>query len=660
MTAAPSRDRGNTFAAPGRLAGDLRGSDLLPATERHAVGLSGALGLALVTGAVALAQAGSPVSAAVALGGGVLVLARAYARQRAESAQLAGLLAGQTRVLEMVTMGRSLGEVLDALCRLVESQEPGLICSVLLLEGDRLRDGAGPSLPATYRRAIDGLVIGPEVGSCGAAAYHRRPVVARDISADPLWKDFRELAAHHGLLACWSAPILTPGAECLGTFAMYYREHRRPGIREWRLLETATHVARVAINRARTEEALTASRRRLEEESEVASALVRVGQGLISSLDKPGILERLCQLTTELIGCDCSLTILHDPQDDVFVPHTAHGYPPAAWASLRLARYPAAGVAPMLERLQTVPAVQFLASESNDVTMRLLRKYGVTACLVVPLRHGGETLGLLSAGFRTRLEGFTQVQERVAFGIAQFASLAFENARLVEELETATRAKLEFISTISHELRTPLGVMLGYAEMLGDESEVSQRATLLARIRRTGVELLDLIDATLNLNRLEAVALHDFFTDLAADFAALPRPAGVELRWTASDDDVSLVTDRRKLRMILKNLVGNALKFTPDGTVTVRYLTDPAACTFEVRDTGVGIAAEHLPVIFDMFRQADGTDRRSFSGVGLGLYIVRRLVLQLGGDVRVTSAPGRGSTFTVTLPRTRTEARLSA
>jgi signal transduction histidine kinase len=646
----------------------VRAADLLPAAQRHAVGLSVALGLALVSGAVALALAGSPVSSAVALGAGVFVVSRAYARRRAESAQLAELLAGQTRILEMVTMGASLGEVLDALCRLVESQEPGLICSVLLLKGDRLRDGAGPSLPAHYRRAIDGIAIGPQVGSCGTAAYHRRPVVVRDIAADPLWKDFRDLAVHHGLLACWSAPILTPGAECLGTFAMYYREHRRPRIREWRLLETATHMARVAIIRARTEQALAASRRQLEEESEVASALVRVGQGLISSLDKPGILERLCQLTNELLGCDCSLTILHDPQDDVYVPHTAHGYPPDVWAALRRTRYPIDDVAPTLARLQTVPVVQIAAGDSSEPAAGLLRKYGLTACLVVPLRHGGETLGLLSAAFRSRLECFTPVQERVAFGIAQFASLAFENARLVEELETATRLKLEFISTISHELRTPLGVMLGYAEMLGDESEASQRTTLLARIRRTGVELLDLIDATLNLNRLEAgqdpprfepVALRDFFTDLAADFAALARPTGVELRWPAGDD-VSFVTDRRKLRMVLKNLVGNALKFTPEGAVTVRYLAEPSACTFEVKDTGVGIAAEHLPVIFDMFRQAEGTDRRSFSGVGLGLYIVRRLVHQLGGDVRVTSALGRGSTFTVRLPRVRNEARLSA
>jgi signal transduction histidine kinase len=626
-----------------------------------------ALGLALLCAAVTLALAGHAMLAAVALGAGGLLVSRAYGRWRAETAQLAEMLAGQTRILEMVTTGASLGEVLDALCRLVEAQEPGLICSVLLVEDGRLRDTAGPSLPPTYRRAIDGVAIGP-ASACGAAAFHRRPVVVRDIAADPLWKEYRDVALQHGLQACWSAPILTPGAECLGTFAMYYRDPRRPRVREWRLLDSATHIARVGIIRARTEEALAASRRRLEEESEVANALVRVGQGLISSLDKPGILERLCQLTTELLGCDCSCAILHDPQDDSYVPHTAHGYPAELWAALRRARYPAQAVTPTLDALRTVPVVQFVAVDSQDRTTRLLRRYGLTACLVVPLRHGDETLGMLSAGFRGRLERFTPVQERVAFGIAQFASLAFENARLVEELETATRWKLEFISTISHELRTPLGVMLGYAEMLSDEGEPGQRAALVAKIRNTGVELLDLIDSTLNLNRLEAgqdparlepVALRDFFAELAADFAALPRPARVELRWTPGDD-VSLVTDRRKLRMILKNLVGNALKFTPAGAVTVRYGASPETCTFEVQDTGVGIAAEHLPIIFDMFRQADGADRRSFSGVGLGLYIVRRLVQQLGGEVQVTSAPEQGSTFTVVLPRKPDEARLSA
>jgi signal transduction histidine kinase len=637
--------------------------------ERQATSAEFAIGLFLTAIALGVAATGRLALGASLLACGATVVVWAYAQRRAEAARLASLLAGQTRILEMVATGSSLGEVLDALCRLVESQVPGLICSVLLLEGGRLRDGAGPSLAPTYRRAIDGAPIGPSVGSCGTAAFHRRPVVVRDISTDPRWREYRDIAQHHGLLACWSAPILTPGDECLGTFAMYYRERRRPQPHEWRLLQTATHVARVAIIRARTEEALAASRRRLEEESEVASALVRVGQGLISSLDKPGILERLCQLTTELLDCDCSLTILRDPQEDVYVPLNAHGYPADAWADLRAQRYPAQAVAPLLERLQAAPVIQFLATDRTDkVTSALLRRYGLTACLLVPLRHGGETLGLLSAGFQRRAESFSAIQERVAFGIAQFASLAFENARLVEELETATRLKLEFVSTISHELRTPLGVMLGYTEMLGDDSQSGQRASLLATIQRTGVELLELIDDTLNLNRLEAgqdpprlepVALRDFFVDLAADFAALHRPADVELRWEPGAE-LALLTDRRKLRMILKNLVGNALKFTPSGSVTVRYSSEPRRCTFEVEDTGVGIAPEHLPVIFDMFRQADGSDRRSFSGVGLGLYIVRRLVGQLGGEVGVESAPGRGSRFSVSLPRARGEARLSA
>ena len=614
---------------------------------------------------------GYTVPAALVTIAGVALGIPAFLQRRWEAARLTDLLASQAHVLEMVAIGAPLSDVLDALCLLMERQKRGLICSVLLLDGEHLRDGSGPSLPGTYRQAVDGVQIGPAVGCCGTAAFRRRSVVVRDIATDPLWNDYRDLALRHGLAACWSVPILTPDGECLGTFAMYYREQQEPGTREWRLLETASNIARVAIMRTKTAEALAASRQRLQEESDVAGALVSAGHGLISSLDKPGIVERLCQLTTELLGLDASVAILRDGDDDAYVPLTVARAPArtldrAARSTLarggdRTAARPCGDVSgPLLLPGQLPTGIEAELLGTSALA-------GVSSC-----RCGtaGRRWASSSAGVHEPLAAFTPVQERVAAGIGQLASLAFENARLVEELEGATEAKLEFISTISHELRTPLGVILGYAEMLGDDARAEQRSAWLDRIRRAGVELLDLIDATLNLNRLEAgqdpphlepVELRDFVTELATDFDGVPRSAGVELRWE-SGDDAALVTDRRKLRMVVKNLVGNALKFTPRGSVTVRYRVDEATCTFEVTDTGVGIAAEHLPLIFEMFRQADGSDRRSFSGVGLGLYIVRRLVDQLGGTVDVISLRGLGTTFTVVLPRGRTESqsRLSA
>jgi two-component system phosphate regulon sensor histidine kinase PhoR len=149
------------------------------------------------------------------------------------------------------------------------------------------------------------------------------------------------------------------------------------------------------------------------------------------------------------------------------------------------------------------------------------------------------------------------------------------------------------------------------------------------------------------------VALRDFFTELAADFAALPRPAGVELHWRPGDE-LSLLTDRRKLRMILKNLVGNALKFTPDGSVTVRYAADAGRCTFEVEDTGIGIAPEHIPRLTERFYRVDRSRSRETGGTGLGLAIVKHAIARHQASLEVESRPGRGSRFTIRFPQART------
>jgi signal transduction histidine kinase/PAS domain-containing protein len=166
--------------------------------------------------------------------------------KRAES-----LRDGESRILEMIAGDAPLQEILEKLVRVLEAQFAGLSCSVLLLDEDGLhiRHGAAPSLPKSYIGAIDGLCIGPKAGSCGTAMYRREPVVVTDILQDPLWEDYRELAAPYGFRSCWSTPILTHSGQALGSFAMYYPEPGNPSLAETRALEMATHLAGIAIER---------------------------------------------------------------------------------------------------------------------------------------------------------------------------------------------------------------------------------------------------------------------------------------------------------------------------------------------------------------------------------------------------------------------------
>jgi signal transduction histidine kinase len=268
-----------------------------------------------------------------------------------------------------------------------------------------------------------------------------------------------------------------------------------------------------------------------------------------------------------------------------------------------------------------------------------------------------EPIGFL-AWRRDASEPFTRGERLAAQGIADQAHTAIGAARLYEAAARASRLKSEFVSTMSHELRTPLNVIMGYSQILSEVTPCRPESEqALDAVRRASVELLDLVEATLDLGRLEAgtervdeqtVAVGELFDELASEFAAVPRAAGVKLQWD-SGATLSLSTDRRKLKTILKNLVGNALKFTPAGSVRVECRQHGEQIRLRVADTGIGIRAEDQAVIFEMFRQADSSDSRRYGGTGLGLYIVRRLVQLLGGSVGLESSPGQGSIFTVTL-----------
>jgi GAF domain-containing protein len=169
---------------------------------------------------------------------------------------LGDLLEGQNLVLDLIARGESLYQVLDTLLRVIQLQCPGMLASILLLDpdGSHVRHGAAPDLPEDYVRAIDGLPIGPQAGSCGTAAFTRKPVVVGDIATDPLWNDYRAIALKNDLRACWSTPIFDAERRVLGTFAMYFRAPGLPNQSHLRLIDISTHIAAIAITKQRAEE----------------------------------------------------------------------------------------------------------------------------------------------------------------------------------------------------------------------------------------------------------------------------------------------------------------------------------------------------------------------------------------------------------------------
>src|SRR5438132_6076576 len=202
-----------------------------------------------------------PVEASVsAIRGGYF---QAILRDISERKKAEALLAAEKRILEMIATGVPLKEILSALCLFIEEQRTGTLGSVLLLnpDGVHLDSVAGPSLPKEWTQQMETLPIGPCAGSCGTAPYRGSQVIVSDIATDPLWNvpEHRAAALKHGLRASWSNPVLSSKGKVLGTFCMYYREQRTPTSQDLELIELATHLVRVAIERDRAEEALRAS-----------------------------------------------------------------------------------------------------------------------------------------------------------------------------------------------------------------------------------------------------------------------------------------------------------------------------------------------------------------------------------------------------------------
>jgi signal transduction histidine kinase len=404
-----------------------------------------------------------------------------------------------------------------------------------------------------------------------------------------------------------------------------------------------------------------------QEEVRVAAALARVARELISSLHTAPLLDKLCRLTATTLGCDAAHAFLLERDDagEAIVPACSFGDTPEQWETIRLLRIRPALVAELFAALTRgeVTEVTPEALRAEPAVAHLFEQQGVTRALMVALRVGETVRGFLGASRRGRAEAFTSEQERMLRGIARIASLALENARLVEELDASNRIRARFVATMSHELRSPIGITIGYADLLLEGAHgplTREQAEVVRRIRHNAAESLDIIGATLDLSRaearrvpleIEAVVVPDLIDELAREIAVPGNRPDLTLVWQVAPGLAPLRTDRVKLRMVLKNLLHNAVKFTERGTVTLRVEPDGDGARFTVSDTGAGIPAEQLGTIFEPFTQAHGPASRRRGGAGLGLYIAQRLVEILGGTISVDSEVGRGSTFAVWIPR---------
>ncbi len=271
---------------------------------------------------------------------------------------------------------------------------------------------------------------------------------------------------------------------------------------------------------------------------------------------------------------------------------------------------------------------------------------------------------------REELEWAAEQQSKLVEALeTSKAELEQKNAQLekaVAAAKAAARTKSEFLANMSHEIRTPMTAILGYADLLAESGAAisGTNREYLGLIRRQGRHLLHLLNDILDLAKFEAgrmtleqipVDIRAVVEDAASLYAEKARAQGVLLGCRVEPDVPQLVTgDPTRLRQIITNLVSNAVKFTEKGTVDIRVEADdapgPRSLRVSVSDTGIGIEPEHLPILFESFCQADSSTTRKFGGTGLGLGISKCLAVAMGGNIDVRSAPGAGSTFTLSVP----------
>jgi signal transduction histidine kinase len=491
----------------------------------------------------------------------------------------------------------------------------------------------------------------------------------RGADAPPL---ARSLAGRLSYRSIASAPLLRDGT-VLGVLSVSSPEPGRMSDEQMALLATFADQAVIALENTRL---FNETREALERQTAIAEVLRAISA---SPTDVQPVFDAIAASSNRLLGGHSTMVARVVGDQLHLVAFTSTG---EAGDATLASRFPMPTSGPVVGmvlgggapvRVHDTEALQGDASALRE----LARARGFRSMLMVPLMRDVTPTGVINVTRREPGE-FDDHEVELLQTFASQAVIAIENVRLFSEireksaqLEAANRHKSEFLANMSHELRTPLNAIIGFSEVLTEQmfGEVNDKQMEYLRdIHASGQHLLSLINDVLDLSKIEAgrmeLELSRFDLGLLLEHSATlvrerAQRHGLALGLDVGDGLQEWVADARKLKQTVVNLLSNAVKFTPTGgrvTVRARLLPGtmgPAGDRVEVAvaDTGVGIAPEDQALVFEEFRQAGGDVLTKSEGTGLGLALVRRFVELHGGSVTLDSAPGRGSTFTFTLPR---------